>query len=516
MKFIRNLSIKHKLVAIILLVSIPALGIGFTTMMIEDIARMKKDMEYNTRMQASLVGEYCASPLEFDLHGTASETLAKLLLIPVVENAIVYDELKEEFATYTKPEGKQIISPEPTNSDSILYENEFLHVFHPIENKNKRFGYLYLRVSTLPLETSINKKILFLSIVFVGLIVFSYIMALWLQRMISHPILKLAKVTENISNQSDFSIRVQRDAKDEIGTLYDRFNNMLEQIQIGQKRRDEAEAEQKRLLEELEEKNKELEQVIYVTSHDLRSPLVNIQGFSQELNLSLKELESITLINNEISTDTREKIHEIFDKDIQESLKYIEASTNKMDGLLSGLLKLSRVDRMTATFDFIDMNRLISDILNSLEFLIKEVGGQVHVENLPSCYGNELQLNQLFSNLITNSIKYRSPSRPIEISITGKELRNEKRLLYSVKDNGIGIPKEYHKKIFEIFHRLNPDETEGEGLGLAIVSKIVTRHKGSIRVDSKPGEGTYFFISFPLVAPNIPVNPAPASNPPAQ
>jgi signal transduction histidine kinase len=277
---------------------------------------------------------------------------------------------------------------------------------------------------------------------------------------------------------------------------------MLEQIQSWEKKRDKAEAEQQRLLDELAEKNSELEQVIYVTSHDLRSPLVNLQGFSQELGYSLKELRSFIEKAEPARGKTKNNISEILE-DIFDSLKYIQSSTFKMDILLSGLLKVSRVSRMDSTFETIDMNRLISEITNAFEFQVKEANVNLQIGELPPCFGNELHLNQVFSNLLNNALKYLDPQRPGEIKITAKktDANNGKprHVVYCVEDNGIGISREYHKKIFEIFSRLNPDDSDGEGLGLTIVNKIISRHHGEVWVESEPGKGSRFFVSLPML-----------------
>ena len=103
----------------------------------------------------------------------------------------------------------------------------------------------------------------------------------------------------------------------------------------------------------------------------------------------------------------------------------------------------------------------------------------------------------MFSNLVSNALKYLDPERPGKIVINGRQEKSH--VIYSIQDNGLGIAEEHQKKVFEIFHRLNPDDTEGEGLGLTIVNKIVSLHNGKIWVESEPGKGSTFFISLPTV-----------------
>ncbi|HIE27180.1 TPA: PAS domain S-box protein [Candidatus Poribacteria bacterium] len=260
--------------------------------------------------------------------------------------------------------------------------------------------------------------------------------------------------------------------------------------------RKQAEKERKRLLNELEEKNKELEQIVYIASHDLRSPLLNIQGFSRELENSIKQVYSV-LHTEDVSSTVREKLASFLDEDIPEALQYILASTSKMDSLLSGLLRLSRLGREALTIQQLDMNRLMSDVAGAFEFQIKEKDVTLQIETLPSCSGDGTQINQVFSNLVDNALKYLDPNRPGIIRISGR--KEEGQAVYCVEDNGIGIAAEYQDKIYEIFHRLNPEASAGEGLGLTIARRILDRHGGKIWAESEPGEGSKFFVSLPAI-----------------
>ncbi|MCP5102990.1 MAG: HAMP domain-containing histidine kinase, partial [bacterium] len=190
----------------------------------------------------------------------------------------------------------------------------------------------------------------------------------------------------------------------------------------------------------------------------------------------------------------------ILQEDIPDSLKYILSSTSKMDALLSGLLKLSRVGRAATTFGDVNMNELVSEINNAFEFHFKDGGVDFNAADLPPCYGNDVEINQMFSNFVSNALKYREPNRPGKISISGRKEGN--RVIYCVEDNGIGIAQEHQRKVFEIFHRLNPEESDGEGLGLTIVNKIVSRHNGRIWVESEPGKGSLFYVSLPQAREN--------------
>ncbi|MGR3293184.1 MAG: ATP-binding protein [Candidatus Scalindua sp.] len=256
------------------------------------------------------------------------------------------------------------------------------------------------------------------------------------------------------------------------------------------------EQERERLFLEVEYKNKEMEQIIYVTSHDLRSPLLNIQGFSRELQASLEQMVAI-LRESDVSDELRAKFAEPLDGDIPDALKFILTSSSKMDKLLSGLLRISRMGRASIKIQELEMNRHISEVIETYEYKIKIANVKIQIDELPPCRGDDLQINQIFSNLLDNALKYLDRNREGIIKISGK--KEEGHSVYCVEDNGIGIAERHQKNVFEIFHRLQPDGNieAGEGLGLTIVRRILDRHGGRIWVESEPGKGSRFYVSLP-------------------
>ncbi|MGE0087709.1 MAG: ATP-binding protein [Desulfococcaceae bacterium] len=257
--------------------------------------------------------------------------------------------------------------------------------------------------------------------------------------------------------------------------------------------RRQAEENIRHLNRELTEKNRELEQIVYVASHDLRSPLVNIQGFGKELQRTFDEMFAQISQTRDMQ-ELREKTASFYQTDIHESLEYIFKSATKIDMLLSGLLRLSRLGRAAINIRQISMNIMVSDILKTFEYRIKEMGAKVDLGDLPDCFGDETMLNQVFSNLIDNALKFSHPDRNCIIRISG--IAKKRETVYCVEDSGIGIAEEYHSRIFEIFSRLDT-KMPGEGLGLSIIRKILEKHEGSIRVESAPGAGSRFYVSVP-------------------
>lgn len=249
-----------------------------------------------------------------------------------------------------------------------------------------------------------------------------------------------------------------------------------------------------RFNQELERSNRELEDFAYVVSHDLRAPLVNIQGFSRELALSCERLRSVLAEMQVPELETRE-LSLLLDEDIPESLEFITTNSAKMDLLLSGVLELSRVGRASLRIRQLDMNHILSEIVSSIKFDIEQAGASVQVDTLPPCQGDQTQINQVFSNLLGNTLKYLDPNRPALVRVSGREASGE--VVYCVEDNGVGIAAEHRDAIYKIFHRLDPQRGTGEGLGLTIVRRVLDRHGGKIWVESEVNEGSTFYVSLP-------------------
>jgi PAS domain S-box-containing protein len=245
---------------------------------------------------------------------------------------------------------------------------------------------------------------------------------------------------------------------------------------------------------DLEEKNKELEAIVYTVSHDLRSPLVNVQGFSRQL---AKACETILAAAAE-SGDGRvpaEALRTPVEKTIPQALRFIGAGVTKMEALLAGLLQYSRLGRIPLTPRTLDMDALLAEIVAAMKFQLVEAGAEVRIEPLPPCRGDAAQTAQAFANLLDNALKYRSPARPLRVVVSGA--REGEHCVYRVADNGVGIAAPHQAKIFEIFHRLNPSESPGEGLGLAIAQRVLVRQRGRIWVESAPDAGSIFHVSLP-------------------
>ncbi len=229
---------------------------------------------------------------------------------------------------------------------------------------------------------------------------------------------------------------------------------------------------------EIQRRNKELDDFTYVVSHDLKEPLISIEGYSRILQL-----------------DYHQTIH----GEGKEYLDSIVGATTRMKGLIDDLLMLSRVSRTSEMVKPVVIANIINDIKFDMEFTIKQKGVNFIIPSeLPIIYGNETQLKVVFRNLIGNAIKFNKNVNPmVEVGFQNAENNS---YLFFIRDNGIGISKEFYEKIFVIFQRLHRrEEYEGSGAGLAIVKKIIEMHKGKIWVESEKDKGSTFFFIIPRI-----------------
>lgn len=258
------------------------------------------------------------------------------------------------------------------------------------------------------------------------------------------------------------------------------------------------EAELQQIAADLAEKNKELETIVYTVSHDLRSPLVNVQGFGKQLNRACDAIRTAMAAAGTGAVPVAD-LRPPVEVAIPQALRFINAGVNKMEALLAGLLRYSRLGRVALNIRPLEMDTVVAEILAAMKFQLTETGAEVRVGALPRCLGDSMHTSQVFANLLDNALKYRAPGRPPRIEIRGSLEKDQ--AIYAVADNGIGIAAEHLGKVFDIFHRLDPQAPGGEGLGLTIAQRVLERQKGRIWVESRVGAGSTFFVALPAVSP---------------
>jgi signal transduction histidine kinase len=260
---------------------------------------------------------------------------------------------------------------------------------------------------------------------------------------------------------------------------------------------------------DLREANNEIQRFAYIVSHDLRSPLVNIMGFTSEL----EELRSdifrriatlaraaipaapMPAVNSEIEPELEGGDKQL-SQDFSEALGFIKSSIAKMDRLITAILNLTREGRREFEPVRIDTRELIETIVTTVAHQAAEANARIRIEPLPAIVGDRLALEQIFSNLIDNALKYLKPGVPGEISVRGRTKLGF--AIFEVADNGRGIDPKDHQRIFDLFRRAGAQDKPGQGIGLAHVRALVRRLGGTMSVSSELHGGSTFTITLPI------------------
>jgi len=277
---------------------------------------------------------------------------------------------------------------------------------------------------------------------------------------------------EFVNRRKDGSLYWEQASIQPIRNLEGRVTNYLG-IKLDITQRKQAEDRHEALLNELKRSNQDLEQFAYVASHDLKQPLRQISSFA-------------TLLERRLGDKA--------EGDIRDYLNYLTDGAKRMQSLVNDLLDYSRVSHRPLHNDDVDMNQIAAAALSLLQVPVAEAAAQIHCGVLPHVRGDRSQLEHLLQNLVGNALKYRSADRPPVITVACDE-----QGVFSVADNGIGIPPDQAERVFMIFQRLHTAQTyEGTGIGLAVCRKIVERHGGRIWLESAgEGKGTTFFFTLP-------------------
>jgi signal transduction histidine kinase len=250
--------------------------------------------------------------------------------------------------------------------------------------------------------------------------------------------------------------------------------------------------------EDLMQANQEIQRYAYIVTHDLRAPLVNIMGFTAELEGALKAIQHLldapaTGPSDEVLKEAERAAKE----DLPEAINFIRSSTRKMDGLINAILKISRDGRRPLQPEPIDIEAVVQASGDAIQHQIAEADGELDIScNVPHFVSDRFSIEQIIGNLFDNAVKYRDPKRPLKLSVKAFPL-NRLKIGIDVIDNGRGIAAEDHERIFDLFRRSGMQDKSGEGIGLAQVRSLVRNMGGEIKVRSELGKGTTFMIRLP-------------------
>lgn len=248
---------------------------------------------------------------------------------------------------------------------------------------------------------------------------------------------------------------------------------------------------------DLRKANEEIQRFAYIVTHDLRAPLVNIMGFTSELETSVAALRTY-MEARPVETDPQSvEAREAAVEELPEAISFIRAATRKMDGLINAILKISREGRRQLKPELIDIEDVAKASAAAVYHQIVESEGQIETDvRVGKLYTDRLSVEQVLGNLLDNAIKYQEPNRPLKVAIRAKHAPGN-RVEIEIEDNGRGIAETDHERVFELFRRSGKQSQPGEGIGLAHVRTMARSLGGDVTLRSTFGQGTTFIINLP-------------------
>jgi signal transduction histidine kinase len=474
----RNAPIQKKLLRIILLINGIVLLVACIAFFVYEYYIFRKGTIEKLTTIALITAANSTAALAFDNTEDAAEILQTLKTEPHIVAAGIYDSKGNLFSKYSK-DSANLNFPVHPQPGLYRFGNSFLEGTEPIMLEDRQLGVLYLKSDLNAMYERLRLYTTVVSFVLLASFLLTYLLVKILKKNISAPIIALARTAAIISNKHDFTVRAVKIGNDEIGTLTNAFNEMLEQIQ----QRDSTLREFNENLEQkvrdrttqLESVNKELEGFSYSVSHDLRAPLRAIIGYSAMLE-----------------EDYADKL----DDEARRITAVIRNNTVKMGQLIDDLLAFSRMSRQDMAKARVDMTVVVNEVKESLaaQFDFNRIHWEI--QPLPVVPANANMIKQVWVNLISNAIKYSSKREIAQVNI-GTYSQNG-HMVFFVKDNGAGFNQQYAEKLFKVFQRLHSaTEYEGTGIGLALVEKIISKQGGSVWAEGEVDKGACFYFSLP-------------------
>lgn len=490
MSSFRDLSIRLKLLAIILIPSILALLLACAALVAYDRHTYREDLVRKLLVLADMTADNSLAALKFADPKAAEKTLASLRAEPHIVSAHLYNAAGQVFASYHR-DGRPA-PPPPLPSQAYVFTEDHLFLLDPVVFEGEELGAVLLQADLLELGARLQRYLGMVLLLVGSSTLLILALAAVLQRVISRPILDLARTARQVSQHPDYTIRVQVEGRDEMGSLFASFNEMLEQIQHRdlalQHARDQLElrvAKRTRELlsavEQAEAANWSKSTFLTNISHELRTPLNAIIGMSELLQDP--NFAPLTAQQQELLTD-------------------IHTSGQHLLTLINDLLDLAKIEAGYSKLQVEEVQ--LQSLLESGLAIVREQARQKQIalsctlpESLPPLAGDSLKIRQIVVNLLSNAVKF-TPDKG-RVGIEAVMIAEGVRIC--VWDTGIGIAAHNHERIFAPFEQADTTLTrryEGTGLGLSLVKRLVEQHAGRIWLESAPGQGSRFFFTLPL------------------
>jgi len=481
---------------VVLLTTFCALFVAGGVILVYDINAYRTGRITDMTTQIELLAFSTAPALQFEDVPVAQENLNLLKVMPSIRAAAVYTSRGNFFAGYVRSNTEHVFPTLP-GEEGVIIEGSTLTFFKRIIENDEILGTAYIQSDYL-LNDRILDFIGILAMVTLGAMLVAILVSVWLQSMITRPILSIVGVAREVVSKKEYTRRAEKLSEDEVGVLVDAFNDMLDEIDSRTRKLEESnrELEQEvmerkhareeilRLNEELEQKvmertqqlqvtNQELESFCYSVSHDLRGPLRSISGFSQAL---IEELPP------ELPGESRRYLDKIL------------AATQRMGQLIEDLLNLSRVSRGDLVQQDIDFSEMAEEVIRDLQARDPGYTVDVSVWDGITINGDPKLLRIVLENLLNNAWKFTSKQANPRVEVGS--MVDGRREVYYVRDNGAGFDMAYADKLFGAFQRLHGmNEFPGTGIGLATVQRIIHRHGGRVWFNSSSGNGAVFYFT---------------------
>lgn len=451
---LRDISIRNKLILMQVFTSVIVFGIVFGVFIITDVNSYKQRKVDSMISLAQVIGTNSISSIQFQDPEAAREMLAELHSVaPEIIHAGITDGHGRVFASYSKIKTDSFKIPILNGRAFSFTGEQQLFVSNPIMTNNEVIGKVFLEVQLTELQEIKQYKYELAFILLLTALVFSFLIALVVQSYISKRLLKLVHTMKKVGKTGEYNKPLEEEGKDEIATLIQAFNKLMEEIKESQKKKDEF---------------------IGIASHELKTPLTSIKGYIEMLNILEQEQPKKQFVEKTLS------------------------NVNKLERLVKDLLDVSKIQSGQLQLDMkeFDIDELLDETISAAQIIsgTHKIERKDHLDN-EMIYGDRQRLEQVLLNLLSNAIKY----SPGENKVVVDSEKTEKELIIKIRDYGIGVPQEEQTNIFERFYRTKgiSIHISGFGLGLYICRDIINRHYGKIWVESAD-KGSTFYFSLPL------------------